>query len=133
VQCRAAGPAVEAIWQDYRATQRFQILGLECWQTTPPAAPAIQQFIAGTGVALSMPLLGLAFYLQQGLPSGYGVQYDNYVIVDAQGIVRYTSVAESHNNPLGRFNDTALRNAIQTWLPSPVETHTWSALKELYR
>jgi hypothetical protein len=133
VQCRAAGPAVEQTWQDYRATQRFQILGLECWQTTFPAAPAIQQFIAGTGVALSMPLLGLPPSPQQGPPSGYGIQYDNYVIVDAQGIVRYTSVGESHNNPLGRFNDTALRNAIQTWLPTPVAARTWSALKELYR
>jgi hypothetical protein len=84
-------------------------------------------------VALSMPLLGLAFYLQQGTPLGYGIQYDNYVLVDAQGVVRYTSVNESHANPLGRFNDAALRTAIGQWLPSAVETRTWSTLKELYR
>jgi hypothetical protein len=107
------------------------VLGLECWQVTPPAAPAIQQFVLATGA--TMPILGLAFYLQQQPPFGYGIQYDNYVLVDAEGIVRYTSVNESHGNPLGRYNDAALRAAIQTWLPTAVDPATWSTLKELYR
>jgi hypothetical protein len=80
-----------------------------------------------------MPILGLAFYLQQQPPVGYGILYDNYVLVDAEGIVRYSSVDESHANPLGRFNETALRSAIQTWLPTSVEGATWSACKEFYR
>ena len=84
-----------------------------------------------------MPLLGLAFYLQSepqaSPPEVYGIRYDNYVLVDAQGVIRYTSVNESHTNPLGRYNDAALRAAILEWLPSPIETRTWSMFKELYR
>jgi hypothetical protein len=63
----------------------------------------------------------------------YGIPYDNYVLVDADGIVRYTSTSGSHANPLGRFDDAALRAAIQIHLPLGVEGRTWSGVKELYR
>lgn len=59
--------------------------------------------------------------------------YDNYVLVDGQGIVRYTSVNEVFTGT-GRFNDPHLRAAIrQGLLALPVASGTWSQVKELYR
>jgi len=53
--------------------------------------------------------------------------------VDAQGIVRYTSVNEVFTGT-GRFNDPHLRAAIQqALLTLPVTSSTWSQVKALYR
>jgi hypothetical protein len=51
----------------------------------------------------------MAQYLQS--ESEYGIFYDNYVVIDADGVVRYTSVGETFT-ALGRFNDAHLRSAI---------------------
>ena len=59
--------------------------------------------------------------------------YDNYVLVDGRGIVRYTSVNEVFTGK-GRFDDPHLRAAIrQALLTLPVASGTWSQVKELYR
>jgi len=65
----------------------------------------VQSYIAATGS--TFPVLRNAQYLQ----SVYGIFYDNYVVIDEDGIVRYTSVNEPFTS-LGRFHDGNLRNAI---------------------
>lgn len=119
---------MERIWQEFRGTGLFQCLALDCWNGSPAS---VQGFVDATGI--TYPILRLAGYLQNGPPAGYGLPYDNYVLVDANGIVRYTSASESHSNPLGRFADTALRAAIRMHLPLGVEGRTWSGVKEMFR
>jgi hypothetical protein len=91
----------------------------------------VQAFITASGYTL--PVLRQAGFLQNPPPAGYDIAYDNYVVVDAQGIVRYTSQAYSHAPATGRFYDSELRAAIQSALPSALEARTWSTVKRLYR
>ncbi len=119
-----AGPAVERIWQDYRA-RPFRLLAIDFWNGNPVQ---VQSFITATRV--TFPVLRNGGQLQA--PSQYGISYDNYVLVDTQGIVRYTSVGEVFGQ-LGRFHDGHLRSAILTYLPLPVSGKTWSAVKSLFR
>jgi hypothetical protein len=65
----------------------------------------VQGYISITGTTFPVLRNG------QGLQSSYGIFYDNYVVVDEDGIVRYTSVNEIFTG-LGRFNDANLRAAI---------------------
>jgi hypothetical protein len=116
---------VENIWQDYWATGKFAALALDCWNG---ARGDVQGFIANTGI--SFPVLLQAGFLQQA--SFYNILYDNYVLVDANGIVRYTSVNEVFGGT-GRFDDGHLRAAIERWLPTGVEPRTWSRVKALFR
>jgi hypothetical protein len=125
VQCNAAGPAVERIWEDFRDTGVFAALAVDCWNGS---IPDVQGFIAHTGI--SFPVLLDAGFLQAS--DAYDLAYDNYVLVDANGIVRYTSVNEIFVGT-GRFDDAHLRAAIGRWLPVGVESRTWSSLKALYR
>jgi len=104
----------------------FQVLALDFWNGN---VVSVQGFITAAGV--TYPVLRNGGYLSTS--AQYGIPYDNYVLVDAQGIVRYTSVNETFG-ALGRFNDTHLREAIQqTLLPLPVGERTWTAVKQLYR
>ena len=125
MQCNAAGPSVENIWQDYWATGRFAALAVDCWNGS---TTDVEGFIANTGV--SFPVLQQAGFLQQA--SFYSILYDNYVLVDANGIVRYTSVNEVFTGT-GHFDDGHLRAAIDHWLPTAVEPRTWSRVKALFR
>ena len=118
---------MERIWQDYRATGVFQALALDFWNGS---RTLLQSFVSITHI--TSPALRDAGYLQFG-PGSYGILYDNYVVVDADGIVRYTSVREPFSSGTGRFNDVNLRAAIRSYLPLGVESRTWSGLKELYR
>ncbi len=88
--------------------------------------PSVQSFIDFTRI--TFPVLRNAAYLQY--TGQYEIIYDNYVVIDTRGIVRYTSVGETYDQK-GRFNDAHLRAAIQQALP--VESHTWSKVKALYR
>lgn len=90
---------------------------------------SVQEFIGVTGV--TFPVLQNAGYLQQ--PRYYGIIRDNYVIVDTEGIVRYTSVNEPFNTRTGRFHDAHIRETIRSLLPTGVEPSTWTKLKGLYR
>jgi hypothetical protein len=63
----------------------------------------------------SFPVLQQAGALQ----TSYSIIYDNYVVVDADGIVRYTSQNRPRHPSTGRFYDAELRAAIQEWLPPP--------------
>jgi hypothetical protein len=88
----------------------------------------VQTFIAATGV--TFPLLRQGGFLAGS--DQYGITYDNYVVVDPQGIVRYTSVNEIFGQ-LGRFNDAHVRAAILAHLPLPVRPNTWAGVKALFR
>jgi hypothetical protein len=125
-QCRAAGPAVEQIWQDFAGAHPFQLLAVDFWNGT---IASVQGYIDATGA--SYPVLRNGGFLSS--PSQYGIAYDNYVVVDATGIVRYTSVDEVFTS-LGRFHDASIREAIEAALPTTaLEGATWSAVKQLYR
>ena len=67
----------------------------------------MQGFLATTGI--SFPVLRLAQYLQD--QAYFGIYYDNYLVIDANGIVRYTSVNELRDSD-GRFDNAHLRSAI---------------------
>jgi peroxiredoxin len=120
--CVQAAPSVEQIWRDFRGTGAFQTLALDMWNGT---ISLVQSFIDQTGV--TYPVLRDAGFLQGS--SFYGIQFDNYVVVDPNGVIRYTSVGEAS----GSFNDAAIRAAIAAYLPVAVESTTWSEIKELYR
>ena len=66
----------------------------------------MQSFIDITGYTFPVLRLG------QTIQSLYGIFYDNYVVIDADGIIRYTSVNETYSTGTGRFHDGHLRAAI---------------------
>ncbi|MFQ5600931.1 MAG: TlpA family protein disulfide reductase [Candidatus Krumholzibacteriia bacterium] len=89
---------------------------------------ATQRFIDATGI--TFPVLRQGGYLQSS--AYYGIPYDNYIVIDAEGIIRYTSVGEVYTPTVGRFNEANLRAAITDNLPVGVEGRGWSAVKALY-
>jgi len=122
----AAGAAVEAIWQDFRGSGVMRALAIECWQGNASQA---REFLDYTGCTFPMLLHGA--YLQY--PGSYGTPYDNYVVIDKDGIVRYTTEIEARLGSIGRFRDATLRAAIQSWLPLAVAPRSWSTSKDMYR
>ena len=117
---------MEAIRQSYAAHPGFAALGLESWNGSVSDARA---FLLQS--RYSFPLLLQAGYL--GGPMFYSISYDNYVVVDADGIVRYTSQGTQRHPATGRFYDAQLRAVIAEYLPLPVEPATWSGVKGLFR
>jgi len=81
------------------------------------------------------PLLRQAGLLR--FSPGYDLAEDNYVVVDANGIVRYTSQAHSNRTAVGRYRENEVRAALDAALrdaaPSPVAPGTWTAVRQLYR
>jgi hypothetical protein len=126
LECNAAGPAVEQIWQDFRAGGRFQVLEVDVWN----GSLADVQGFANRN-SLTFPVLQDGGYLQTA--PYYGIERDNYIVIDVDGIVRYTSQDEPRLGTIGRFRDSTLRQTIRTWLPSAVDGWNWSAVKEIYR
>ena len=126
VRCRAAGPAVERVWKDLEGSRVFQTLALDVWDGS---VTDIQAFIAVTGA--TFPILRLAGFLQLDDVGSYGLRNDNYVVVDAAGIVRYTT----DNGPYitTRYDDSLVRQTIHDYLPLAVAPAAWSAIKALYR
>lgn len=89
----------------------------------------VRGYISDSGA--TYPVLRDGSYLSSG--SEFGIAYDNYVVVDPEGVVRYTSVNEAFL-PIGRWNDSTVRAVVEQWIPTPtaVEESTWSAVKGLY-
>jgi hypothetical protein len=77
----------------------------------------VQNFINQS--TYTFPVLMQSGFLQNPPPVGYDLIYDNYVVVDADGIVRYTSQDRPRHPTTGRFYDAEVRAAIQQWLPPP--------------
>ena len=131
-RCVTAAPAVELLWQEYGTTGHFQVLGLE---TYDGSITVVQQFIETTGV--TFPVLRDAGYLQAACTPpcdySYGLEYDNFVVVDMQGIVRYTSDNRPYGALYGRYDSRAIRAAIEASLPTAVEGRSWSVVKRLFQ
>ena len=115
---------MERIWQDYRASGAFRALALDCGNG---GTSALQSFIERTGT--TFPVLRDAAFVQRL----YAVPYENYVVVDREGIVRYVSVWDDSYTGPGRFNDVHLRAVIEEYLVVGVEPQSWTGIKELYR
>ena len=90
-----------------------------------------QVFIAQS--TYTFPVLLQAGFLQSPPPLGYSILYENYVVVDTEGIVCYTSQSQRWHPTTGRFYDPELRAAIEAWLPVPVVPVTWGRVKGFYR
>ena len=101
------------------------MLAVDCWNGN---VASVQSFITVTGA--TYPVLRNGGFLSA--PSQYGIDYDNYVVVDPDGVVRYTSVQEIFG-AFGRFAEAHVRAAILQHLPLPVQGATWAAVKQLFR
>ena len=83
----------------------------------------VQSFIDATGA--THPVLRMGRVVG-GL---YRLSVDNYVLVDATGVIRYISTFDG----FGGFNDAAVRGAVDQWLvKTAVDVASWSAVKALY-
>ena len=87
----------------------------------------VQGFIDVTGT--TFPVLRDAGFLSQ--PAYYGINYENYVVIDAEGIVRYVSTTVQGGR--GGWQEAAVRAAVVSALTVGTEPTTWSGVKELYR
>ena len=103
--CRADAPSTENdIWQNYKSAP-FQALGLETWNGSLNQAIT---YVNITGI--TYPLLisaGNALNL-------FGMTYDNYLVIDHQGVLRYSSAENGGLGERYRLND--IKNAIETYL-----------------
>lgn len=100
----------------------FQLIAIDAWNGN---VAGVNNYIYVTGATYPV--------LRNGSLTGlaYGIAYDNYVVIDPTGIVRYTSVNEVFTGT-GRWNDAAVRAAITAHLPESVEPTSWSAVKALF-
>ena len=88
--CRAEAPSTESnIWQVFK-NDTFRAFALETWNGSLSQA---QAYVNATGI--TYPLL-----IQAGSElDNYGITYDNYLVIDHQGILRYSS---ADNGGLGQ-------------------------------
>ncbi len=103
--CRAEAPSTEAnIWQEYK-DNLFQALALDTWDGTLAQA---QSYADITGI--TYPLLIEA----SSALSLFGTTYDNYLVIDHQGVLRYSSAG---NGILGeRYRLSELQGVIEEYL-----------------
>ena len=103
--CRAEAPSTEAnIWQEYK-DNLFQALALDTWDGTPAQA---QSYADVTGI--TYPVLTKA----SSALSLFGMTYDNYVVIDHQGVLRYSSAG---NGILGeRYRLSDIQDVIEEYL-----------------
>jgi len=102
------------------------VIALDFWNT---GVAGVQNFVAYTGA--TYPVLVDAGDLALG--ESYGIPFDNYLVLDRDGFVRYTSLGEPLDNVLGRFDDAHLRQAVRDYLPVALVPLGWDAVKSLYR
>ena len=103
--CRAEAWSTEVdVWRKYKDTQ-FQALALDTWNGS---ISQVQSYINSTGI--TYPVLTKA-----GDASDlYGITYDNYLVIDHQGVLRYTS---ADNGGLGeRFRLSEVISEIDYYL-----------------
>ena len=118
--CLGDGPSVESdLWQHYQsvAPGRVQVLGADMWNGT---APQLQSFRTSTGA--TYPLLLLA-----GTATGTGNDidlttygpFDNHVIIDASGVVRFNAYAQGYAHG-SRYDLTRMRALVDSLLANAV-------------
>jgi len=103
--CRAEAPSTEAdIWQNYQS-ETFQAIGLETWNGSLSQATT---YVNITGITYPL-LIGAGNALNL-----FGMTYDNYLVIDHQGVLRYSS---AKNGGLGeRYRLNEIKEAIETYL-----------------
>ncbi|MCH8299761.1 MAG: redoxin domain-containing protein [Candidatus Marinimicrobia bacterium] len=103
--CRAVAPSTESdIWQVFKSDS-FQALALETWNGSLSQA---QSYVISTGI--TYPLLTRA----GNELDNYRITYDNYLVLDHQGIIRYSS---ADNGILGeRYRIKELTDTIKQLL-----------------
>ena len=119
--CITSAPAVEQIWQDFKGSGAFQAIAVDVWNGQ---IFDVVGYIKATGT--TFPVLRNAGLLQD--PSRYGIGVDNYLVIDAAGIVRLVV-----DGPLDTNKETVIRSAIEAHMPVGVRADTWGAIKDLYR
>ena len=130
----ADGPSVQVnIWQYYQTTQpgKVQVLGVDLYNGT---VPQLDQFRATT--AATYPLLqdgaeGAVDSTNLFLPYG---QFDNYVVINKQGVIRYHAFDRwPHGNRyhLNEIRATidSLVNTVASVVPDPVHSAQGIALR----
>jgi len=103
--CRAEAPSTETdIWQKYKSDS-FQAIGLDTWNGSLSQATTYVNI-----TRITYPLLinaGNALNL-------FGMTYDNYLVIDHQGVLRYSS---AQNGGLGeRYRLNEIKEVIETYL-----------------
>jgi len=111
------------VWQDFKRSGRFQVLDVDIWNGS---AIQVQGYIDVTGS--TFPVLRNAGFLSQ--PGFYGISYENFVVIDEDGRVRYVSTTDGGR---GGWQDAAVRAAVLEALTLAIEPATWSGVKGLYR
>jgi len=103
--CRAEAPSTEKdIWQKYKSNS-FQAIALETWNGSLSQATTYLNL-----TKITYPLLISA---GNALDS-FGMTYDNYLVIDHQGVLRYSSAG---NGGLGeRYRLNEIKDAIETYL-----------------
>lgn len=103
--CRAEAPSTEAnIWQVYKDNP-FQALALDTWDGTLAQAQAYAD-ISG----ITYPLLIEA----SSALDLFGMTYDNYVVIDHQGVLRYSSAGNGNLGERYRLSD--IQDVIEEYL-----------------
>ena len=115
---------MERVWQDFKNSGRFQVLDVDVWNGVPVQ---VQGYIDVTGA--TFPVLRQGGHLTR--PEFYGMNRDNYLVIDTEGIVRYASTTVQGG--IGGWQDAAVRAAVLEALTLAIEPATWSGVKGLYR
>ena len=103
--CRAEAPSTETdIWQYYQS-ESFQSIALETWNGSLSQAIT---YVNITGITYPL-LIGAGNTLNL-----FRMTYDNYLVIDHQGILRYSSAENGGLGERYRLND--IKDAIETYL-----------------
>lgn len=103
--CRAEAPSTETdIWQKYKS-ESFQAIALETWNGSLSQATTYLNL-----TKITYPLLITA----GNALNSFGMTYDNYLVIDHQGVLRYSS---AKNGGLGeRYRLNEIKDKIETYL-----------------
>lgn len=103
--CRAEAPSTETdIWQYYKS-DKFQAIALDTWNGSLSQATTYLNL-----TKITYPLLINA----GNALNSFGMTYDNYLVIDHQGVLRYSS---ANNGGLGeRYRLNEIKNEIETYL-----------------
>ena len=103
--CRAEAPSTETdIWQIFKSDS-FQAIALETWNGSLNQATTYLNI-----TKITYPLLiGAANALNT-----FGMTYDNYLVIDHQGVLRYSSAEKGGLGERYRLNE--IKDAIETYL-----------------
>ena len=119
--CLTDGVSVENDINDYYAARKpgqVQVLGADLWNGTPAQ---VQSFKNQTGATYPLLLQGAAAAggnISTLYGAGLGIPYDNYLVINKQGIVRYhAALTWPHGN---RYHLNEIRGAVDSLVSNTV-------------